>query len=78
MTDQPGPTGEYPDGQLNANDQGETVVKVQVRHGLVFMEFGSAIAWTAMKPEQALRLAILLSKNAKEAIASDRSSIEVH
>jgi hypothetical protein len=63
-----GPTGEFPRGPLNDEDEGE--INMAVGHtdeGTVFLDFGVRLKWIAMDPEQARGLAKLLSQSASKA-----------
>lgn len=60
-----GPTGQFPDGKLNADDEGE--IQLGVTHdadGLVRVNFGKPIAWLAMPKETAIMFAHMLLKHA--------------
>jgi hypothetical protein len=60
-----GPTGEFPEGSLGPEDEGE--LTIAVRHddaGNVYIEFGKPVAWMAMPKERAAGLARLLLKHA--------------
>jgi len=66
MADEPkmGPTGTFPDGKLNQGDQGELIFGVarDPKTGLVHVNFGTPVAWMAIPPETAVKLArVLLS-----------------
>lgn len=64
----PGPTGEYPDGKLNKDDEGELQFAVGVTNtGDVFFDFGVKVKWIAMEPSQAIELAKVIAINAAKA-----------
>jgi hypothetical protein len=64
-----GPTGEFPDGKLREDDEGELAFAVGVvRTGDVFMDFGKPIRWLAFPPEQAQDVAKMLKLNAEKAL----------
>lgn len=73
MSDQkPGPTGNFPRGQLNEYDEGEINMSVcHTSDGVVFLDFGTSVRWIALEPDQAKELAQLLTQ------ASERAEIEV-
>jgi hypothetical protein len=61
-----GATGTFPQGVLNDDDQGALKIGVarDKKTGLVHLEFGKPIAWTAFPPEMAVHLARMLLKHA--------------
>jgi len=63
-----GPTGKYPDGKLNENDEGEIQIGVaaDTEHQKVILNFGVPVAWIGFTAEQALELADSLRQNAFE------------
>ena len=52
----PGPTGQFPEGKLNRDDQGELALGIAPYQGHVLMNFGKEISWIAMRPEQVEQL----------------------
>ena len=61
-----GPTGEFPEGKLNENDDGELAVGMTIDNGKVVMLFGTPITWIAFSPEQAIEFANQIIEKAKE------------
>ena len=59
-----GATGQYPQGHLNDNDEGELKLAVGTEGGKVVMNFGKLVAWIGFDPEQALTLADSLREKA--------------
>jgi len=61
-----GATGTFPQGVLNDDDQGALKIGIAYnkRDGLVHLNFGKPIAWTAFAPEMAVNLARMLLKHA--------------
>lgn len=58
-----GPTGQFPQGQLNEHDEGELRVAVGVEGGKVVVHFGKKIAWICMtKTEVHALVRVLLAK----------------
>ncbi len=47
-----GPTGEYPEGKLNSDDEGEFQIAIGAVEGLVKIHFGTPLVWLAMDPEK--------------------------
>jgi hypothetical protein len=64
MTDKPGPTGEYPQGKLGSDDDGELTIAFSYDHGNIRIDFGTPTEWIAMSPEHARELANLLRYHA--------------
>ncbi len=65
MSERFGATGRFPQGMLNAYDEGE--LRFGVAHdakGLVHVNFGKPVAWFAMDPKTAILLAKLIAKEA--------------
>ncbi len=59
--------GEYPDGRMNANDEGAIAFAVGVEAGRVVLRFPKPVAWMGMSGDEALELAQLLIQHAKNA-----------
>jgi len=61
-----GATGTFPQGVLNDDDQGALKIGIAYdkRDGLVHLNFGKPVAWTAFPPEMAANLARMLLKHA--------------
>lgn len=59
--------GEFPDGRLNANDQGALACSVGHEKGKVVMMFAQPTAWIGFTPNQAMDIAQMLIKHAREA-----------
>lgn len=61
-----GATGAFPQGVLNDDDEGALKIGVAFdkADGLVHLNFGKPIAWTAFPPEMAIQLARTLLKHA--------------
>lgn len=62
-----GPTGEFPQGKLNDDDEGELHMGVAYDKldGIVRVDFGKPVAWLGLPPPQAVALAQLLLKHAR-------------
>lgn len=54
-----GPTGEFPDGKIHPDDEGELKIEIgiDVEKNIVVMHFGRPMAWIGMIPEQAMEIA---------------------
>jgi hypothetical protein len=59
-----GPTGEFPLGKLNADDEGGINIAIGSESGNVRIDFGEPTAWIALPPDQALAFASLIVKHA--------------
>ena len=68
----PGATGEFPEGQLSPNDEGELIVQMAYdpNHKVVVVNFGKPVAWFALTPDKAVELGQLLIEHAKQGSAS--------
>jgi hypothetical protein len=60
-----GPTGKYPDGQLNEDDQGQIRIAIGQQNGKVVMSFGRPIAWIGFTKEEAKEIGTALIKSAE-------------
>lgn len=54
----------FPEGKLNANDEGELMVMIGTESGRVVVRFPKPVAWIGFPPEQALELAETLIAHA--------------
>lgn len=59
--------GEFPDGRLNANDEGALAMMVGHENGKVVMQFATPTAWVGFTPEQAMDIAQMLITHARQA-----------
>lgn len=57
-----GATGQFPEGQLNDDDEGEIRIAIGSTEGKVVMDFGKPVAWIGFTPEQARDASELLLK----------------
>ncbi len=60
-----GATGNFPDGKLTTDDEGEIQIGITQVDGRVVMNFGKAITWIGFTKEQALQIADSLIKHAE-------------
>lgn len=60
-----GPTGEFPDGKLNKDDEGQIKIAIgaDLDNKKVVIDFGTLVAWIAMSPQEARQLAEVIRKN---------------
>ena len=65
-TDKLGATGEFPQGKLNADDEGALNCCHHPRPGVVRIDFGKEIAWLAMDPDLAINFASAIMVHARE------------
>lgn len=51
-----GPTGLFPEGKINEDDEGQLQLQVGVdmNNGVVVMDFGTKVAWFGMNPTTAI------------------------
>lgn len=64
MNDRRGPTGDYPHGKLNEDDEGGLKLAISTERGTVRLDFGKDIKWFALPPDEALALAAVIAKHA--------------
>lgn len=65
----PGPTGQFPEGKLTADDEGEIryAVAADRERQKVVIDFGAPVRWVGMTPDQADHLGRLLIAKGGEA-----------
>lgn len=56
----PGPTGEFPDGKIRDDDEGELALLVGVKNRTVIMDFGTQVHWIGLPPKGARAVAAKL------------------
>jgi hypothetical protein len=61
-----GATGNFPEGKLGDDDEGELRFGVAHDDQLVHVDFGKPVKWFAMPPDLALQLASMLTKHAMD------------
>lgn len=60
-----GPTGDFPRGKLNPDDEGGLNIGVtKDEHGTVIINFGKSVEWIGLPPEQVSSFCALLLKHA--------------
>ena len=62
----PGPTGKFPEGKINDDDQGELVIGVRIddKTGFVVIDLGLTGMCVGIPPESAIELARLIAEEA--------------
>jgi hypothetical protein len=60
-----GATGNFPDGKLKPDDEGEIKIAITNKDSRVIIDFGKSIAWIGFTKEQAKSLAELLLKHSE-------------
>lgn len=70
-----GALGDFPEGQLSKSDEGSIQFAIGVKDGKVVLDFGTPVAWVGMNPQQAMDVAALLVKRAREAARAKGESI---
>lgn len=61
-----GATGRFPDGKLDANDEGELRIGVTVKDEKVVLAFGKPVEWIGFTREQAIQLGQNLIDRARQ------------
>jgi len=70
-----GALGEFPEGQLTKNDEGAIQFAIGEKDGKVVIDFGTAVHWVGMTPQQAAEFASLLLKRAREVARKNGESV---
>lgn len=58
--------GEYPDGRLNAHDEGAQLLSITSVNGKIVMEFPTPTKWIGFTADDAVALANLLIEHARK------------
>ena len=61
-----GALGDFPEGALSKTDEGAIQFAIGEKDGKVVVDFGTAVHWLGMTPQQAADFASLLLKRARE------------
>jgi hypothetical protein len=64
MDDKLGPTGDFPQGKLNADDEGALNIAIGQESGCVRIDFGKEVAWVGLDPDLAVAFAATIVKHA--------------
>lgn len=62
-----GATGQFPDGKLSDNDEGEIMIGIAVYRGRVLFNFGKPVQGIGLTPEQAEQIGRDLINKARQA-----------
>lgn len=60
-----GPTGQFPEGKLGDDDEGEIRIAIGNQNGKVVISFGGPVAWIGFTAAQAREIAETLIKHAE-------------
>jgi glyoxylate carboligase len=61
-----GPTGQFPRGKLNKDDEGELQLAVGIDDGVIKILFGKPVAWLALTVNDARAFAAVLNTKAND------------
>jgi hypothetical protein len=59
-----GPTGQFPQGKLNPDDEGELQIAIGQENGKVVVKFGKKVAWIGLDADGALGFASAITEHA--------------
>ena len=68
-----GPTGEFPEGQLNPEDEGEIRIAITHDKGVVVLAFGKPISWIGLPPQIAKELGAKIIIHAEKIEEANRA-----
>lgn len=71
MSNKLGPTGKYPEGKLNDNDDGELRIAIGTESDKVKILFETDVSWFAMNPDEAIQLGEAIIKQALKIKGAD-------
>lgn len=60
-----GPTGEFPEGKLRSDDEGEIQIAIGTHNGNVIIDFGGPVAWIGLPPAQAIAVGEAIIERAR-------------
>lgn len=66
ISDELGATGSFPNGKLNANDEGEIAIGITKSNGTVVIDFGKPVHWIGFTSVQAIQIGENLIKKGVE------------
>lgn len=66
MNDKLGATGEFPEGKLNATDEGALRIAIGIESGKLRIDFGKPVAWVAMPKMNAIMFAEAIMRAATD------------
>lgn len=69
--------GEYPNGKLNAQDEGALAIMISSEPGIVKVQFPKPVSWIAFTPDEAIALAQSIIDNARKAAKGAGSIITI-
>lgn len=72
-----GATGEFPEGKLTRQDEGEIRIAVTATDGKVVLAFGSPVTWLGFSPKQARSLAELLRQRSYQAAQQPEPDVTI-
>lgn len=61
-----GATKKFPDGKINANDEGELRIAITIENGVIMVYFGKSISWLGFDTETARKFGETLIKRSEE------------
>ena len=68
MTEQFGPTGDFPHGKFNTEDEGGLMIGISHDKGKVIINFGMPVSWIGITSEQAFAFARSIAEHAHKAM----------
>jgi hypothetical protein len=68
MKNELGSTGQFPDGKIDENDEGELRLSIEADSltNQIIIDFGEPVTWVSLSPEEAIDFAEFITKKAKE------------
>lgn len=73
-----GPTGDFPEGKLSPDDEGELALAIGAWEGKIKIMFGKEVAWLALTPQQALAVAAALKSYAEDMLVASAADDARH
>jgi len=73
-----GATGKFPEGKLNADDEGELQLGIANDGQKIIVQFGTPVSWFGLGPVQARDFASLLIHHAHLVEQAGKSGVTIH
>jgi len=56
----------YPSGKLNKQDEGATLIRIDIEKDVVIIDFGKELKWIGLYKEQAIQFAKMITDKAMD------------
>lgn len=63
-----GATGEFPDGKLTPDDEGQLRIAIGIQDGVVVIHFGTPTTWIGLSAEEAIAFGETIARRSRESL----------